>query len=463
MSALDRTMAIPHLREKLSVKTIRATVAKGPDVGQRAEGERVTVGSAEGNELQLEDPTVSGYHLELVGTDRGIEVVDLSSTNGTRYAGAWIRSVEVAPGVRLELGNTALELDVGADAEVALHPSDALGGIRGRSDGIRRMMAFIAKVADSHSSVLVIGESGTGKELVAQALHEGSPRADGPFVTVDCGAMTAGLVRSELFGHERGAFTGADRQHIGAFERAHGGTVMLDEIGELPAELQTTLLGVLERRRIRRVGGTQEIPIDVRVVAATNRDLRHEVNEARFRLDLYYRLAVVPVRVPPLRDRTSDLPLLIDHFLRECGHDGPSALLFSPDHMRRLTAYGWPGNVRELRNLVEATVVTGEAQAPGFLALEGPASMASPGSSAAGFDEPTVETDPATQREGAPTLLVDYGLPYKEARAALLHRFEEEYLERLLEGAAGNVSKASRMAKMTRSHLFELLRRHGLR
>lgn len=456
-------MAIPRLSKKLSVKTIRAAVAKGPGQGKSADGERVTVGSADGNDLCIDDPTVSGYHLELIGTPRGIEVVDLSSTNGTRYAGAWIRSAEVPPGVRLELGNTALELDVGADAEVELHPEDALGGIRGRSESVRRMMAFIQKVADSHSSVLVIGESGTGKELVAQALHEGSPRRDHPFVTVDCGAMTAGLIRSELFGHERGAFTGAERQHIGAFERAQGGTVMLDEIGELPAELQTTLLGVLERRRIRRVGGHDEIPIDVRVVAATNRDLRHEVNEGRFRLDLYYRLAVVHVRVPPLRVRGEDLPLLIDHFLRECGHDGPSTLLFTQEDLERLSAYAWPGNVRELRNLVEATVVTGEMQAPGMAALEGPVVSGRAMMGMIGLDEPTVETDPATLREGAPSVLVDYQLPYKEARSELLHRFEEEYLQRLLDKTDGNVSKASRVAKMTRSHLFELLRRHGLR
>jgi len=462
MSGRAGTMAIPRLSEKLSVKTIRVGVAKGPDAGAIAAGERVTVGSAEGNDLCLTDPTVSGYHLELTGTPRGIEVVDLSSTNGTRYAGAWLRRAEVPPGVRLELGNTALELDVGADAEVELHPEDMLGGIRGRSESIRRMMAFIQKVANSQTSVLVIGESGTGKELVVQAVHEGSPRKDGPFITVDCGAMTAGVIRSELFGHEKGAFTGADHQHVGAFERANGGTLMLDELGELPAELQTTLLGVLERRRIRRVGGHEEIPIDVRVVAATNRDLRHEVNEGRFRLDLYYRLAVVHVRVPPLRDRKEDLSLLIEHFLRECGHDGPPSLLFSKEDMDRLVAYAWPGNVRELRNLVEGTVVTGEMQTPGLAALDSPfsaRSMMGP----IGLDEPTVETDPTTLREGAPSLVVDYQLPYKESRAELLHRFEEEYLQRLLDKAGENVSKASRIAKMTRSHLFELLRRHGFR
>jgi DNA-binding NtrC family response regulator len=285
--------------------------------------------------------------------------------------------------------------------------------------------------------VLLVGESGTGKELMARALHDQGPRAKEPFVTVDCGSLSPSLVASELFGHEKGSFTGADARHLGAFERADGGTLFLDEIGELPTALQSTLLGALERRRFRRLGGREEVAVDVRVVSATHRDLRAQVNDGAFRLDLYYRVAVVVLRVPPLRERREDIPLLLEHFLREAGVDGEIAAVVPPDAMDALTGHSWPGNVRELRNVVEATLVMGEA----------PALSGAPSGPGGGDD------------------VVDRTLHhgYKEARTAVLDDFERRYCEALLTRAEGNVSKAARDARMDRTYLIKLLAKHDLK
>jgi DNA-binding NtrC family response regulator len=256
-------------------------------------------------------------------------------------------------------------------------------------------------------------------------------------VTLDCGALAPNLVASELFGHERGAFTGAERTHVGAFERADKGTLFLDEIGELPAELQPQLLGALERRRFRRVGGRNEIGVDVRVVGATNRDLRAEVNSGVFRLDLYYRLAVVVLRIPPLRERSADIPLLVEHFLQECGHVGGAASVLSEQTLRSLLTYRWPGNVRELRNWVEATLAMGESP----------------------------ELSPHSQAGGAAPRADDdlLNLAYKDARRTLLENFEHRYLKHLLEATQGNVAQAARKAQMDRTYLIKLIQRHALR
>ncbi len=224
-------------------------------------------------------------------------------------------------GTSLRVGNTTIRIEDGEDAIVPLHPQDRYGGLRGKSVAMRRLMARLEKAGQSDAPVLITGESGTGKELVARALHEQGKRRDGPFVTVDCAALSPNLISSELFGHERGAFTGAEALQLGAFERACGGTLFLDEVGELPAEQQTFFLGALERRSFVRVGGSKNIETDVRVVSASNRDLRAEVNSGRFRLDLFYRLAIGRFQVPPLREHAEDIPLLVEHFLRELGSE----------------------------------------------------------------------------------------------------------------------------------------------
>jgi DNA-binding NtrC family response regulator len=430
--------------QALPFRQLRVDVLRGPDEGKSAiaAGETLTVGTAEGNDLVLTDRAVSRFHLELRRRREGVLVADLESTNGTFLGDARIEGAILGRDTTLRVGRTTLRVGDGEQVELALHGDDALAGLRGRSAGMRRLMSQVQRAAQSDASVLVVGESGTGKELVARALHELGPRAAAPFVTVDCGALSPTLVASELFGHEKGAFTGADRQHAGAFEQAGGGTLFLDEIGELPAPLQSALLGALERRRFKRVGGRAEIEVHARFVCATHRDLRAEVNQGAFRLDLYYRIAVITLRVPPLRERRDDVPLLVEHFARLAGHDGPLDEVFSPEALVALSEQRWPGNVRELRNVVEATLAMGEPPAG-----EG----AQPGEGGAADAPPGAEGEAALDR------------PYKEARAEVLRDFERRYLVRLLARSGGGVQQAARAAGLDRSHLADLLRRHRLR
>jgi DNA-binding NtrC family response regulator len=265
-------------------------------------------------------------------------------------------------------------------------------------------------------------------------LHQLSPRSSGPFETVDCGALLPTLIASELFGHEKGSFTGADQQHIGAFERANGGTLFLDEIGELPVALQSALLGALERRSFRRLGGQKQISVDVRPICATNRDLRAEVNAGTFRQDLYYRVAVVTLRVPPLRERAGDIPLLVDRFLQEAGWDQERSDVIPDQAFEALLHHRWPGNIRELRNFVEAAVAMG----------------APPALDDASQPEPAVVETPRQPY-------------YSEARAAVLRAFEQRFLRELMERNRWNASLASREARMNRQHLLRMLKRLGIK
>ncbi|MCC7383879.1 MAG: sigma 54-dependent Fis family transcriptional regulator [Deltaproteobacteria bacterium] len=434
---------IPHGAAGLPVRALRVEVVEGPDKGkvQTTASESLTIGSAEANDLVLTDETVSRFHLDLVRKGDRIIVQDHGSTNGTMLGNAWVERVAITPGTTLRLGKTSLRISDGDTVTLELFQGDWLGPMLGRAPGMRQMMARVARAAQSDSSVLILGETGTGKEVVARAIHEASRRGDRPFETIDCGSMLPTLIASELFGHERGAFTGADRQHVGAFERANGGTLFLDEIGELPRELQTALLGALERRAFRRVGGKEQIAVDVRVVAATNRDLREEVNAGTFRQDLYYRLAVITLSIPPLRERGEDIPLLAEHFLRQAGFTGAVEEILPAQVMASLKAHRWPGNVRELRNAVEAALVMGEAP-----------QLSDQSPSKAG--EPVSGETLAIQK-----LL---GLTYNEARGQLLDQFEDAYIRALLDRTSGNVSQAARVAKMNRSYLTRLLKRRGI-
>jgi DNA-binding NtrC family response regulator len=425
----------------VSVETLRATVTEGPDAGATSapDLESFSIGVAEGNDLVLKDETVSRFHVELRRTPAGVLVRDQGSRNGTWVGNVRVELAHVAAGTVLRLGKTHVRVGEGAPIQIPLFESDRLGALRGRSEAIRRVMAQLPRIARAEVPALITGESGTGKEVVARALHSLGVRADKPFVTLDCGALSPTLVASELFGHEKGSFTGAERRHVGAFERAHGGVLFLDEIGELPMDVQPMLLGALERRAFRRVGGTTDIDVDVRVVAATNRDLRAEVNAGRFRLDLYYRLAVVPLSLPSLRDRPEDVPLLAEHFLVEAGATEPLSAYFNEAQLRSLVEHSWPGNVRELRNVVEATIALGEAHLP-----ERPL----------GGEHEGETSDPI-----APLL----DMPYKDARSALLFAFEQRYLSTWLERCKGNVSRVSRDARIDRSHLIDLIQRHNLK
>jgi DNA-binding NtrC family response regulator len=442
----DDARTTQHLAMTAPLRGLVVRVVEGPDRGREARGEVLTLGSAEGNDVTLTDPTVSRYHVELRAAADRVDVLDPGSTNGVLVGGARVVRGSVAPGSTLRLGRTTIVVDDGAPLEEpASYGGEELHGLRGQSAAMRRLMASIEQVARSDATVLLLGESGTGKELIARALHAASPRSGGPFEIVDCGALMPSLVESELLGHERGAFTGAQGQHLGAFERAHGGTIFLDEVGELSLELQVRLLGVLERRSFRRVGGSKPIAVDVRIVAATHRDLRKWVNSGDFRQDLYYRLAVARLPVPSLRERPTDIPVLVDHFLREAGVSRPRAELI-PDHvLAELVRYAWPGNVRELRNFVESAIAFGQAPS---------------------LDTSAEETDSG---DGAASPLSSAGLArlldrdYESARDQVLRDFQTYYFGELLRRCDGNVSRAAAVANMNRPHLTGLLKRLGLR
>ncbi len=294
---------------------------------------------------------------------------------------------------------------------------------------MKTLVESAGRLASTSVAVLIEGETGVGKEVLASAIHRHSRRSAGPFVVVDCGALPVTLLSTELFGHEKGSFTGADRRHVGAFERAHGGTIFLDEIGELPLEFQPALLGVLERRRFRRVGGNQDIEADVRLISATNRDLRAGANSGQFRPDLYYRIAVSRLVVPPLRERTDDIPELVAQVLTEI-EGSPDSSTLDPAFIQSLARHYWPGNVRELRNAVE------QAVALGTLAYQSP---------------------PVAPTSSRPLTT------YKAERQVAVEAFEREYLQRLISQFDGNASAAARFAEMDRNYLVSLLRRHGLR
>ena len=439
------------IRPAGSMRAVRVRVVEGSERGQSVEllpGRAVGIGKSPDNQLTLNDLTVSRYHVELTLRRGGIEVRDLESMNGTYVGEVRVDRALVRPGTTLAVGAAVLRLEE-ADAElprpVRQQPEELalIPGLIAQSTAMRNVANTVLRLARSNVTVLLHGETGTGKEVLARALHAQSDRRDKPFEVVDCGSMAPTLIASELFGHERGAFTGAQSEHAGAFERANGGTVFLDEIGELPLELQPMLLGVLERRRFKRVGGSRERSVDVRVVAATHRDLRTATNVGTFRADLYFRLAVARVVIPPLRERPEDIEPLVRRFAEQLTGD-PRAQPFDRAALAALESHPWSGNVRELRNVVESAV------AMGSLVLEG-ADASDPSGALSSLTTPANDA-------GSP-----FELPYREARAQAVAAFERSYLRQLTEACGGNASEAARRAKMDRPYLLSLLRKHGLR
>ncbi|MBI4702623.1 MAG: sigma 54-dependent Fis family transcriptional regulator [Deltaproteobacteria bacterium] len=421
-------------------------MVKGPDAGLRADSTdgRLTVGTAEGVGLRLTDPTVSRFHAELEATVRGIALRDLGSTNGTWYGGVAVGEIVLHGEAELRFGRSRGRLLLpGEHAALEASGQSSFGELVGASPGMRRVYLLLERAAPTTAPVLITGESGTGKELAARAVHRASPRRSGPFEVVDCGGLPPTLIESELFGHERGAFTGAVQEREGAFERADGGTLFLDELGELPLELQPKLLRALGEREIRRLGAPRSRRVDVRVLAATNRDLRREVNAGSFRADLFYRLAVVQIELPPLRERIEDLPLVAGELVRRiCAErelDAPAEL--DADLLDALSRHRWPGNVRELRNYLEQLLILRLApELPG--AEPGQAGgRSAPGD--ADFDELA-------------------RLPLRLAKTELVERFERRYLARLLADCGGNVAEAARRAGVDRGTLFRSIRRHGI-
>ena len=406
----------------VNLKKVRVEVVQGPDAGASAElSERhVIIGRAPECDLVLSDSTVSHMHLELALVVNGVQVRNLGSRNGVQVGAAQIEEAVIDASTCILVGRTVLRLSpMEAETRLPFAPVQRVGALIGRSLKMKMVFGLVQTYAQSDAPVLIEGATGTGKELAARAIHELSKRSTGPYEIVDCGAIPENLMEAELFGVARGAFTGADVAREGLFERASGGTVVLDEIGELPLALQPKLLGVLQRGQVRRLGETNPRSVQVRVVATTNRVLAREVQAGHFRQDLYFRLSVLRLTIPALRDRLEDIPLLVEDLL---GKQNP----FPAAWLRVLEQYDWPGNVRELRNVLERA----KSQAPDadglHLLVEG--------------DGPNIDPLDTARRE-----------------------FERGYLRALLQKTGHNIRRAARLAGLTRQGLYGLLQRNGMR
>jgi DNA-binding NtrC family response regulator len=393
-----------------------------------------TIGSSSPCDVVIHAPTVSRAHVELSLVSEGVSVRDLGSRNGTYFQGQRVERITLSLGSKLTLGGVtiAIEADTSAIDEAAEDALTYYRGIVAISSPMRRLFSALRRLEGSLVTVLVEGESGVGKERVAAALHEGSSVANGPFVSLNCGAFPRELISSELFGHKRGAFSGALENRRGAFEIADGGTLFLDEIGELPLEMQPTLLRVLETGEVRPVGEERTRSTRVRIIAATNRDLSADARSGKFRSDLFYRLGVVRLRVPPLAERREDIEPLAMHFAREAGLPSlPTEIL------EELTRRTYPGNARELRNVIQAYAALGalpDRERTGVLELE----------------------------RVLDWLAIDVGRPYAEQKEELTETFTKLYLRRLLERTRSNQSEAARVSGINRTYLIRLLGKHGL-
>jgi DNA-binding NtrC family response regulator len=419
-------------RNGLPVRIIRGCLVEelaGPGAGNvhRVDRPTLRIGSHATNDIVLPDQTVSRHHLELTVTPDGYQVTDRGSSNGTFLdGGGRLGQVTFVDPVTVRLGATVLRLTPLEDEiEVPTSSRTRFGTLVGRSPVMRELFCQLEAVAGSDCSVLIEGETGVGKEQVAESLHRESPRAAGPFVVVDCGALVGDLMEAELFGHARGAFTGATHERMGLLESANGGTLLLDEVGELPLPLQAKLLGALERRKFSPVGSSTPVPIDVRVIAATNRDLVVEVEQGRFRADLYYRLAVVRLRVPPLAERQEDVPMLVGELLAglRARHGEVVPHELSAVVLARLQERSWPGNVRELRNVVERA---------------------------------------ALQSLQLDELVGDEASSYRDARVRFVEQFERGYLMSALQATAFNVRRAAESAQVEERYFRRLLKRHRI-
>jgi two-component system, NtrC family, response regulator GlrR len=428
----ELTMSVAERAASVTVRGAKLTVTKGPDAGRTARIDRPTfsVGTGQTADLRLSDPSMSREHLRIFLMPDGVRLRDQDSKNGTSLGGMRVRDVTLSQDAAVTLAGTTLSIALERDPlELELSTADRFGDAIGGSAVMRHLFATLERVAPSELSVLIEGESGVGKDLLARAVHARSARADGAFVVVDCGAIPPDLIESELFGHERGSFTGAETARRGVFEEANGGTLFLDEIGELPFDMQPKLLRVLEQREVRPVGGRTARPIDVRVIAATNRRLGEAARAGEFRSDLFYRLAVVRVTAPPLRERPEDVLPIARAILRAIKRDATAE--FPVDFASMLGAYTWPGNVRELRNVVERYAVFGSS--PGV------------------FDHATPVVH-AKDEELA-------NLTFHEARKIVLDRFEEAYLPRVLERANGVIAHAAELAGVARPSFYRMMDR----
>jgi len=447
-----------HVGDPRILELARCTlvILSGDDRGkeQIIEGDLFRIGKSRDNQLVLPDETVSRAHCEIVRERRGYLLRDLGSTNGTLLDGAEIKEAWLKPGAVITVGKVELKVRPYSE-RIEILPSDSThyGQAVGKSVAMRSVFGLLERLGPTDATVLIGGETGTGKDVLARAIHSQSPRSKGPFIVVDCGAVVGSLIESELFGHEKGAFTGASAARQGAFELADKGTLFLDEIGELPLDLQPKLLRALETRSFRRVGGNRNQQVDIRVIAASKRNLKMEVERGKFREDLYFRLAVVPIELPPLRERRDDIPVLVQALLDRIAESDPTGTTpttLSDDTMDALAAHDWPGNIRELRNVLERAAYL---------------------SRAAGYDEVQLGTlpfagstkPPAETDDGAIAMPdFDPDKSYRDTKSEWEAEFERRYVSWLLDRSEGNISAAARAADMDRKYLHKLVRKHGL-
>jgi DNA-binding NtrC family response regulator len=423
---------------KIEVRGGTLTVTKGQsnvpslEIGQ----DTVVLGRNEACNLMVDDRKVSAVHVEFTATERGLRVRDLGSRNGTFVGDTRIGEVYLTKNTTLTIGDTIVAFSPTTPEEVKISDVASFGPLVGSSAGMRTIFERLKKAGPTDLTVLILGETGCGKELVAQAIHEASTRASKPFVVVDCGAIPPSLAESALFGHERGSFTGAVDRRISPFVEADGGTIFLDELGELPVDVQPKLLRALAEQRIKPVGSNTYKPVNCRVVAATRRDLVREVNAGSFRSDLYFRVAQIKVELPALRERLEDIPALTRKMMADMGETEAYERV-TTESLERLMRHDWPGNVRELRNVIAVALAFGK---------EGPLDLAQ-------HIAPMVQASETTPTRGR---------TFQDAKRDILARFEKDYFIALHAECNGNVSEIGRRAAMERAHVRGYLRRHGI-
>jgi len=444
-------VSIGMMGDLLQVETCRLVVVEGPNVGQELLFTKpiVRLGTNEKNDLILDDNTISRFHCEIRRIRDEYLLVDHDSTNGTYVGNLRVREAYLYANCDFSLGNSVIRFEpLIEEIQVVPLENNRYGELIGGAPRMCEIYGLIDKIAPSELSVVIEGETGTGKELVARAIHQFSRRSQGPLVIFDCSAFPENLLESELFGHEKGSFSGAVRTHRGVFERAEGGTIFFDELGEMSTSLQPKFLRALESGEIRRVGGERTIRVDVRVVAATNRNLAHMVEDGSFRQDLYYRLAKVRLTLPPLRKRIQDLELLINHFLNDLRDKNPMtrARCFSEEALLVMRGYDWPGNIRELRNVVERATAfcDGDQITPEDLPSDLQARLG------------------RTTRSHSVVAAVDPGTGLKEAKESMVARFERDYLVGLLERHNMNISRVAREAGIDRRHVYRLIKKYEI-
>ncbi|QQR90383.1 MAG: sigma 54-interacting transcriptional regulator [Myxococcales bacterium] len=427
----------------------------------------INVGAMDDNDVVVDDETVSRNHCKIFREGNHYILQDLNSTNGTFINRVRIREAFLRPNCTIRVGKTDVHF-APVDEQVEIVPSDKdrFGDMIGKNAKLREIYAILEKIAPTDATVVIEGETGTGKEVVARTVHQQSPRREGPFIVFDCGAVPENLIESELFGHEKGSFTGAVSTRQGVFELANGGTVFLDELGELASDLQPKLLRVLEQREVKRVGGSRPIKVDVRVVAATNRDLEEEVRAGRFREDLFYRLSVVRISLPPLRDRLEDIEALVHHFLDTChfnrNADGTHKVTaFSPETLECLHGYAWPGNIRELLNIVERAVSFSESDSlevqdlPDHVAKPERRIKSQIRSTTAGSDDDDQQLIDSAD-------LAALSGNFKEAKEQWVSAFEKDFIAQLLKQNDNNISHAAREAGIDRKYFRKLMKKYEI-